>query len=107
MTEKGIVARSKHLRRLLGRPALASPATDDAFPIVDASEKEVKQITYAELSAAIGSTVDIPDHNDLGGLNAGDYKHLTADEYSKYAKVTIGTTAPATPTTNELWIDTN
>lgn len=38
---------------------MASPATDDAFPIVDASEKEVKQITYAELSAAIGSTVDI------------------------------------------------
>lgn len=52
------------------------------------------QLIQSAFEATFSGT-GVSDHNNLGGLNVGDYLHLTAAEYDKIRKVGTETSCPA------------
>ena len=63
-----------------------------------------------------GALVEVEaDHGSLAGLGDDDHSHYHNDTRgdaryilrSGLSKITVGTTAPGTPSVGDLWVDTN
>lgn len=57
------------------------------YPDVPVQEAPIDTTPYVRQDGAWLS-LPMPSHNDLGGLNSGDFRHLTAAEYTKFQQPT-------------------
>ena len=104
--------------KLLGKPLMheheSSGVADGSVTLAKMADMDTASLIYRKTAGAgvpeVNTLATLKTDLGLTGTNTGD--NATNTQYSglaasKQDAITVGTTAPGSPTTGQLWVDSN